>query len=181
MENVRDRVNVQFCTNEKEFIKHTNSPLFANQINIMKKDGLILVKTHKKTVELNKPIYIGACILESSKLHMFKFHYDVMKVSFPDALMMKTDTDSLLYNIKTDDLYEDLKNNSLIQKHMEFSNYPKDHPLYNCDRKKVPGLFQDECVDGKMAIISEYIGLRAKSYSNNLFRNHFLLVDVFCY
>ena len=52
---------------------------------------------------------------------------------------------------------------------MEYSNYPKDHPLYNCDRKKVPGLFQDECVDGKMAIISEYIGLRAKSYSNNLF------------
>ena len=169
MENVRDRVNVQFCTNEKEFIKHTNSPLFANQINIMKKDGLILVKKHKKTVELNICIYIGACILESSKLHMFKFHYDVMKVSFPNALMMKTDTDSLCYRILTNDLYDDLKNNDLIQKHMEFSNYPKDHPLYNCDRKKVPGLFQDECVDGKMAVISEYIGLRAKSYSNNLF------------
>ena len=100
---------------------------------------------------------------------MFKFHYDVMKVSFPNALMMKTDTDSLCYRILTNDLYDDLKNNDLIQKHMEFSNYPKDHPLYNCDRKKVPGLFQDECVDGKMAVISEYIGLRAKSYSNNLF------------
>ena len=169
MENVRDRVNVQFCTDEKQFIKHTSSPLFANQINIMKDDGLILVKTHKKTVELNKPIYLGACILESSKLLMFKFHYDTMQVKYPTCSMMKTDTDSLLYHIQTDDLYQDLKDDENIQKQMEFSNYPKDNFLYNCDRKKVPGLFQDECVDGKMAIISEYVGLRAKSYSNNLY------------
>ena len=56
----------------------------------------------------------------------------------------------------------------MIQKQIEFSNYPKNHDLYNCDRKKVPGLFQDECVDGKMLIISEYVGLRAKSYANKL-------------
>ena len=169
MENVRGRVNVQFCKNEKEFVKHTSSPLFTNQINVLKKDGLILVKTHKKKVELNKPLYIGACILESSKLLMFKFHYDTMKVKYPKCSMMKTDTDSLCYYIQTEDLYQDLKEDKNIQKQMEFSNYPKDHFLYNQDRKKVPGLFQDECVDGKLAIISEYIGLRAKSYSNNLF------------
>jgi hypothetical protein len=34
--------------------------------------------------------------------------------------------------------------------------------------KKVMGLFQDESVDNHMVIISEYIGLRAKSYSNLL-------------
>ena len=56
----------------------------------------------------------------------------------------------------------------MIQKHIEFSNYPENHDLYNCDRKKVPGLFQDECLDGKMLIISEYVGLRAKSYANKL-------------
>lgn len=168
MENVRDRVNVQFCLNEATFAKHTSSPLFANQVNVIQSNGLSLVKTHKKTVTLNKPIYIGACILESSKLLMFKFHYDTMKVRYPDSIMMKTDTDSLCYLIKTNDLYEELKEPDL-QKQIEFSNYPKDHPLYNCDRKKIPGLFQDESVDGKMAIISEYVGLRAKSYSNNLF------------
>jgi hypothetical protein len=175
MENVRDRVNVQFCLNEKSFIKHTSSPLFANQINVIKSDGLSLVKTHKKTVELNKPIYIGACILESSKLLMFKFHYDTMKVKYPDCSMMKTDTDSLCYLIKTDDLYDDLKNDASLQKQIEFSNYPKNHPLYNCDRKKQVGIFQDESVEQKnnkpevMKIISEYVGLRAKSYSNNLY------------
>ena len=66
------------------------------------------------------------------------------------------------------DLYEDFKQDPLIQRQIEFSNYPKNHDLYNCDRKKVPGLFQDECVDGMMLIVSEYVGLRAKSYANKL-------------
>ena len=61
---------------------------------------------------------------------------------------MKTDTDSLCYLIKTDDLYEDLKE-PILQKEIEFSNYPKENPLYNCDRKKQVGIFQDESVDGK--------------------------------
>ena len=62
--------------------------------------------------------------MDLSKLLMYKFHYDTMKVRFPEALMMKTDTDSLLYYIKTDDLYKDFKEDPLIQKHIEFSNYP---------------------------------------------------------
>ena len=168
MENVRDRVSVNFCLDEKAFAKYTSSALFANQVNIIQENGLALVKTHKRTTELNKPIYIGACILESSKLLMFKFHYDTMKVRYPESVMMKTDTDSLCYYIKTDDLYEELKEPTL-QSQIEFSNYPKDHSLFNNDRKKQVGIFQDECVDGKMAIISEYVGLRAKSYSNQLY------------
>jgi hypothetical protein len=92
-----------------------------------------------------------------------------MKVKYPNSLMLKTDTDSLLYLIETDDLYQDFKNDKNKQKTIEFSNYPKEHPLYNCDRKKIPGLFQDECVDGKFLVISEYVGLRAKSYSNKLY------------
>jgi hypothetical protein len=171
MENVRGRVNVQFCFDKEKFVKYTSSPLFANQINIIKEDGLCLVKTHKKTVELNKPIYIGATVLDFSKLLMMRFHYQTMLKEFPNALMMKTDTDSLLYYIETDDLYADIKESKPIQKMMEFSNYPKNNFLYNDDRKKVPGLFQDECVDagGPMQIISEYVGLRAKCYTNKLY------------
>jgi len=100
---------------------------------------------------------------------MFEFHYDTMKQVYPDAEMMKTDTDSLLYYIKTDDVYLDMYNNKKIQEQIEFSNYPKNHLLFNNDRKKIPGLIQDECVDGKFVVISEYIGLRAKSYINKLY------------
>lgn len=169
MENERDRVNIQFCMDAKSFEKHTSSPLFANQILVIKTDGLSLVKTHKKTVKLQKPIYTGAIILELSKLLMFQFHYDTMMKVYPNAEMMKTDTDSLLYYIKTEDVYEEMFENKQIQEKIEFSNYPKNHLLYNCDRKKIPGLFQDECVDGEFVVISEYIGLRAKSYVNKLY------------
>ena len=83
--------------------------------------------------------------------------------------MLKTDTDSLLYHIFTNDLYEDLASNPLLQEHIEFSNYPETHPLYNNTRNKMVGLFQDECVDGTLTIISEYVGLRAKCYSSKLY------------
>ena len=83
MENVRDRVNIQFCLTKERFLKHTGSPLFANQINIISENGLCLVKTNRRTVVLNKPIYIGATVLDLSKLLMYKFHYDTMKVKYP--------------------------------------------------------------------------------------------------
>jgi uncharacterized protein YeeX (DUF496 family) len=166
MENERGRVNIQFCLDKKSFEKHFNSPLFASQLLIIKKDGLCLVKTHKKKVELKKPIYTGCVVLELSKLTMFEFHYDTMKKQYPSSKMLKTDTDSLLYYIETDDVYKDMKN---LQTKIEFSNYPKNHELYNIDNKKNVHYFQDECVDGKLLVISEYVGLRAKSYANKLY------------
>jgi len=169
MENVRDRVDIRFCTDEKSFSKHTSCPRFANYINQFKEDKFYLVKKSKKTVTLDKPIYIGGCIMNLSKLRMYEFHYDVMMERYPNAEMFKTDTDSLLYYIKTDDVYVDMKDDALLQSNIEFSNYPKSHFLHNTDRKKIPGLFQDECVNGKMTVISEYVGLRAKSYANHLY------------
>ena len=169
MENVRDRVNVQFCFDKHKFRKHTQSPLFANSVTILQEDGLALVKTHRKTVMLDKPIYIGAAVLDLSKLLMFDFHYNVMRERYPQSRMVKTDTDSLLYWIPTADLYGDLQSSASLQRHVEFSNYPREHFLYDATRKKQVGLFQDECVDGELAVISEYVGLRAKSYVNRIY------------
>ena len=100
---------------------------------------------------------------------MYKIHYDAIKKVYPDAKMLKTDTDSLLYHINMKDLYHDMKENPILQQHFEFSNYPKNHELYNDDRKKKVGILQDESVDGKFVIISEYVGLRAKCYSSKLY------------
>ena len=38
------------------------------------------------------------------------------------------------------------QDSELIQKHLEFSNYRKDHPLYNNDRMKIPGIYPDESI-----------------------------------
>lgn len=70
--------------------------------------------------------------------------------------------DSLVYHISTNDFYSDLATNPVLLKRMDTSNLPIDHPCYIAERKKIPGLFSDE-TDGD--IISEFIALRAKSYS----------------
>ena len=44
----------------------------------------------------------------------------------------------------------------------DFSDYPKDHPLYDETNKKVIGKMKDECAG---VPIAEYIGLRPKLYS----------------
>ena len=41
---------------------------------------------------------------------------------------------------------KDFKDSELVQKHLEFSNFPKDHSLYNNDRMKIPGIYQDESI-----------------------------------
>ena len=53
-------------------------------------------------MELNKPIYIGVCILELSKLHMNQYYYDVMKKKYDDEFkLLYTDTDSFIFHIET--------------------------------------------------------------------------------
>ena len=65
-----------------------------------------------------------------------------MMNAHPEATMCFTDTDSLLYKIPTDDLSRELFN---LKDHMDLSNYPMDHYLYDESHKSTPGFFKDEC------------------------------------
>jgi hypothetical protein len=67
-----------------------------------------------------------------------------------------TDTDSLIYKINTEDLYKDMSDNKDLY---DFSEYPKNHSLYDETNKKVIGKFKCE-TNGK--IISEFVGIRSK-------------------
>ena len=77
-------------------------------------------------------------------------------------LFYVVDTDSLMYMVHTVSIYEDfLKNPERVQ-YMDFSNLPRNHPLYDERNKMIPGSWKDEMCG---AIIKEFIGLRSKCYS----------------
>ena len=108
---------------------------------------------------LNKPIYVGFCILELSKLLVYQFHYDFVLKTFDSVKLLFTDTDSLVYEIKGGNVYDQC----FKDKHLfDFSGYPKDS-VYYCDlNKKVLGKMKDELNGFK---IVEFVGLKFKMYS----------------
>ena len=54
----------------------------------------------------------------------------------------------------------------------DLSAYPKEHPLHDATNKKVVGKFKDEAIDGSIAYIKEFVGLRSKLYSYSLEDNN---------
>ena len=56
---------------------------------------------------LNKPAYVGMCILDSSKVFMYWFHHDYIQNKYGNnSRPLFTDTDSLMYKIKTEDVMQ---------------------------------------------------------------------------
>ena len=149
--------------NTNRLHKLTGSPLLKGQRIF--NENLVAVQMHKAQVLLNKPIYVGTCILELAKLHMYRFHFDHIVPTYGEmARLLFTDTDSLAYIIETDDIFEDmLKKPELF----DLSKYPKDFKtlsgnlMYKAEGGDVPGLFKDEM---KGAIMTEFAGNKPKSY-----------------
>jgi hypothetical protein len=161
MENVRNRVDIRLINDEATFVKLASKPTFETcQVY---DENLIAVQMRKTRTVLDKPIYVGMSVLDLSKLHMYKFHYDHIKqIHGTQAKLLFTDTDSLTYHIETNDLYADMHSN---KEKFDFSNYSEDHFCYNETNKAIIGKFKDE-TDGKP--IKEFVGLRSKMYSIKL-------------
>ena len=71
-------------------------------------NNLVAIQKRKVALKLNKPAYIGTCILDLSKVVMYKFHYDYIKNKDDNkSKLFFSDTDSLMDKIKAEDVYED--------------------------------------------------------------------------
>ena len=121
-------------------------------------EDLIAVLNNVSSVKFDKPIYLGMCVLDYSKLLMYMFYYEVINKLWPNNEIIGFDTDSFFLNIYTKDIYEDMKK---IIEHLDTSNYEKDNPLFSNNNKKVIGKFKDE-LGGK--IMTELVFLRSKAY-----------------
>ena len=103
MENVLNRSNIKLINNDPEkLLKLIRQPNFQNAYQISNK--LCLVESTPIKTVFDKPIYIGACILETSKLHMYQFWYEHLKNKYKVELIY-TDTDSFIIQVETDDIY----------------------------------------------------------------------------
>ena len=156
MENIRKRIKVKSINDSRTYLKCVNNPSFISQ-KIFDKN-FVAVHCVKTVLILNKPIYVGFCILELSKLLMYQFYYDYVLKNF-NAKLLFTDTDSLVYEIKDNNVYDQCFKNTYL---FDFSGYPKDLIYYDSLNKKVLGKMKDEFNGVK---IVELVGLKSKMYS----------------
>ena len=178
MENVRDHRTMTLTHSHEKLEWAAKQPTYRMHRNIH--ENLVSIERWKDTVVLDKPIYVGASVLELSKLLMLDFHYGYVKEMYPGrkSVLGFSDTDSLLYKIETDDVYRDMRENT---DYFDLSNYPNNHRIFERDvdpftgapdtelinhlksvNKKRVGKFKDEA-GGEL--ILEFVGLRSKAYS----------------
>ena len=123
-------------------------------------ENLVAVHKIKETLTLNRPAYVGMCILDLSKTLMYDFHYNYIKDKYGNkAKLLFTDTDSLTYEIEAEDVYKDFWND---KDKFDNSEYPENSQYFNKTNKKVIGKFKDEAAGMP---ITEFVGLRSKMYS----------------
>ena len=158
MENIRKRCNIKLETDPDHFLRQTAKPTFVS-CKIFH-ENLVAVHMKKNFLLLDKPSYVGMCILDLSKVLMYDFHYNFIKAKYGErARLLFTDTDSLCYHIITDDVYEDLYNHKDM---FDNSDYSKSSKFYFDENKKVIGKMKDEAAGNP---ITSFVGLKSKMYS----------------
>ena len=150
MGNLRKRIQIRVVKNSQDFIKYTSRPTCVNWKVF--ENNLAAIHEKKICLALNKPIYVGFTVLETSKWEMYNFSYNLMIIKFNTGLLF-TDKNSLCYKIHGK---KPLKQMYKYKKLFDLSNFPKSSKYEN---KKIIGKMKDE-YGGKS--ILKFIGLKSK-------------------
>ena len=107
MENVRNRRDIRLVTSVTKGEALNSKPNFKSATIF--DENLIAVHMGRVKCKIDKPIYVGASILDLSKTLMYDFHYNYTKPKWgAKAELLFTDTDSLMYEIEMEDFYVDI-------------------------------------------------------------------------
>ena len=80
-------------TNDYEILKAVSKPTCKD---VIRYENYTLIEFYRKEIQYDKPKYLGSTVLELTKLHMYKFYYDVLKPSLEDINLHYMDTDSFI-------------------------------------------------------------------------------------
>jgi hypothetical protein len=128
--------------------------------------NLVGVQMNRDEVLCRKPIYAGVTVLDISKEHFYKFHYNFMQRLYPtDHLKyIAGDTDSFIYLCREElhdqnDIYERMKRNS---HYFDLSNFYESSGL-KCEKNKRRAGFMKDMYAPKVPEI--FVGIRSKVYA----------------
>ena len=108
IENLRKRINVRLVNSAKDFLKYTSRTTTYITYKIFNKN-FATIHEIKLVLMLNKPIYVGFTVLDSSKWKMYDFNYNSIKNNFNAELLLTAVAvslvyDSLVYKIKSENI-----------------------------------------------------------------------------
>ena len=180
MENTRNYTRVAYVTSSY-LLRRRASRINFHSAQILN-ENTALVRTTPLLVDLCKPMYSGASVLELSKLHMLDFFYRKLYATFHSPprktlSLHATDTDSFIFSVSYPPGSEEsfLTDLPSILDSLDLSSYPKSHPIYSVNahiphfetlmmkNKGIVGKFKDELMgEGN---IDKVVALKPKLYA----------------
>ena len=97
MENVIKHRDIKLVTTDKRRNQLVSEPNY-HMTKYFSKD-LLAIEIKKIKIKMNKPIYLGFSILESSKTFMYEFWYDYIQPKHPSNAKLRY-MDTLLFVLK---------------------------------------------------------------------------------
>ena len=82
IENLCKRVNITLYNDPKKLLRHASKPTFISCKILVFNENLVAVHKIKESLTLNRPAYVGMCILDISKTLMYDFHYNYIKEKY---------------------------------------------------------------------------------------------------
>ena len=145
----------------EKVIKIVSSDKFKDYETLDEHNALINIE--KNCIKLDSPSYIGAVILDLSKIIFYDNFYKLKKRYGDNISLMYYDTDSYLCHIKTHDVYKDMSEMNIF----DMSCYNPDFKYYKQGRYEM-GLLKDENVSKNDTVynsqIVEAVALKSKLY-----------------
>ena len=157
LESQRNRLYCRVTSNANDLERRFSSEFF-DSFKILD-ENLVLCFKKMRNVYMQNMLFIGLSVLEYSKTEMMVSYYSKLRPMLGQtSRVCAMDTDSFFIRVSAPNHEYCMRKLAPL---MDFSNYEKDHPLYDKTHQNELGRYKDETA-GKP--ILQFVGLRSKVY-----------------